>query len=51
MGVVVNPIPVKAALASRGLLPPTMRLPMVEPGQKEKDAIEELLAEAGVPAA
>ncbi len=50
MGVVVNPIPVKAALASRGLLPPTMRLPMVEPTQKEIDAIEELLAEAGVPA-
>ncbi len=50
MGVVVNPIPVKAALARRGLLPPTMRLPMVEPDQKEMDAIEELLAEAGVPA-
>ncbi|MCB0870360.1 MAG: 4-hydroxy-tetrahydrodipicolinate synthase [Solirubrobacterales bacterium] len=51
MGVVVNPIPVKAALASRGLLPPTMRLPMVEPTAQERDAIEELLAEAGVPAA
>lgn len=50
MGVVVNPIPVKAALAARGLLPPTMRLPMVEPTEKEMDAIEELLAEAGVPA-
>lgn len=50
IGVVVNPIPVKAALAARGLLPPTMRLPMVEPTQKEMDAIEELLAEAGVPA-
>lgn len=51
MGVVVNPIPVKAALASRGLIPPTMRLPMVEPSGEERDAIEELLAEAGVPAA
>ena len=51
MGVVVNPIPVKAALASRGLIPPTMRLPMVEPTDKERDAVEELLAEAGVPAA
>ena len=51
MGVVVNPIPVKAALASRGLLPPTMRLPMVEPTDRERDAVEELLAEAGVPAA
>jgi 4-hydroxy-tetrahydrodipicolinate synthase len=51
MGVVVNPIPVKAALARRGLVPPTMRLPMVEPTQTEMDAIEELLAEAGVPAA
>lgn len=50
MGVVVNPIPVKAALARRGLIPPTMRLPMVEPTQTEMDAIEELLAEAGVPA-
>ncbi len=50
IGVVVNPIPVKAALAARGLLPPTMRLPMVEPTQREMDAIEELLAEAGVPA-
>lgn len=50
MGVVVNPIPVKAALASRGLLPPTMRLPMVEPNETERDAIEELLARAGVPA-
>ncbi|MBN8865981.1 MAG: 4-hydroxy-tetrahydrodipicolinate synthase [Solirubrobacterales bacterium] len=50
MGVVVNPIPVKAALASRGLLPPTMRLPMVEPTDAERDAIEELLATAGVPA-
>lgn len=50
MGVVVNPIPVKAALASRGLLPPTMRLPMVEPDEKERDAVEELLAAAGVPA-
>jgi 4-hydroxy-tetrahydrodipicolinate synthase len=51
MGVVVNPIPVKAALARRGLVPPTMRLPMVEPTQTEMDAIEELLAESGVPAA
>lgn len=51
IGVVVNPIPVKAALASRGLIPPTMRLPMVEPTDKERDAVEELLAEAGVPAA
>ena len=44
MGVVVNPIPVKAALASRGLIPPTMRLPMVEPTDKERDAVEELLS-------
>ena len=51
IGVVVNPIPIKAALAARGLIPPTMRLPLVEPTQKEMDAIEELLAEAGVPAA
>ncbi len=51
MGVVVNPIPVKAALASRGLLAPTMRLPMVEATDAERDAIEELLATAGVPAA
>jgi 4-hydroxy-tetrahydrodipicolinate synthase len=50
MGVVVNPIPVKAALAARGLLPPTMRLPLVEPTEQERDAVEELLAEAGVPA-
>ena len=49
MGVVVNPIPVKAALAARGLLPPTMRLPMVEATAQELDAIEVLLAEAGVP--
>lgn len=51
VGVVVNPIPVKAALAARGLLPPTMRLPMVEPTEAEMDAVNELLAEAGVPAA
>ena len=51
MGVVVNPIPVKAALAARGLLPPTMRLPLVEPTDQERDAVEELLAGAGVPAA
>jgi len=51
IGVVVNPIPIKAALARRGLIPPTMRLPMVEPTQIEMDAIEELLAAAGVPAA
>ena len=50
MGVVVNPIPVKAALAARGLLPPTMRLPMVEPTDRERDAVEELLAAAGEPA-
>ena len=50
MGVVVNPIPVKAALSSRGLIPPTMRLPLVEPTDRERDAVEELLAEAGVPA-
>jgi len=50
ISVVVNPIPVKAALARRGLIPPTMRLPMVEPTQTEMDAIEELLAEAGGPA-
>lgn len=50
MNVVVNPIPVKAALARRGLILPTMRLPMVEPTAEEMDAIEELLAEAGVPA-
>ena len=42
--------PVKAALAARGLLPPTMRLPMVEATAQELDAIEALLAEAGVPA-
>ncbi|MCB0829868.1 MAG: 4-hydroxy-tetrahydrodipicolinate synthase [Solirubrobacterales bacterium] len=51
MGVVVNPIPVKAALSARGLIPPTMRLPLVEPTDRERDAVEELLAEAGVPAA
>lgn len=51
ISVVVNPIPVKAALAARGLLPPTMRLPMVEPDQEEMDAVEKLLAEAGVPGA
>lgn len=51
ISVVVNPIPVKAALAARGLLPPTMRLPMVEPTREEMDAVEELLAAAGVPAA
>ena len=42
---------VKAALAARGLLPPTMRLPLVEPTDQERDAVEELLAGAGVPAA
>ena len=51
IGVVVNPIPIKAALARRGLIPPTMRLPLVEPTQKEMDAIEELLAASGVSAA
>lgn len=50
ISVVVNPIPVKAALAARGLIPPTMRLPMIEPTPQEMDAIEELLAAAGVPA-
>ena len=49
IGVVVNPIPIKAALAKRGLIPPTMRLPLVEPTQKEMDAIEELLAASGAP--
>ncbi len=48
MGVVVNPIPVKACLEMAGICPAQMRLPMVEATESEKDQIRSLLAEAGV---
>lgn len=48
MGVVVNPIPVKACLEMAGICPARMRLPMVEATAAEKERIAALLAEAGV---
>jgi 4-hydroxy-tetrahydrodipicolinate synthase len=48
MAVTVNPIPVKAALEMAGLCSATMRLPMVEATDEEKQQIRSLLASAGV---
>lgn len=48
MGVVVNPIPVKACLEMAGICPARMRLPMVEATEAEKEQIKALLAKAGV---
>ncbi len=48
MGVVVNPIPVKACLEMAGICSARMRLPMVEATESEKTRIKGLLNEAGV---
>lgn len=48
MGVTTNPIPVKAALEIVGGIPATMRLPMVEATDHEKEQIRTLLQQAGV---
>jgi len=48
MGVVVNPIPVKACLEMAGICSARMRLPMVEATAAEKDRIRDLLSQAGV---
>ena len=43
-----NPIPVKSAMASLGLLEEVYRLPMVPPGRPSKERIEAVLRELGV---
>lgn len=48
MSVTTNPIPVKAALEIAGSIPATMRLPMVEATNDEKEEIRTLLQQAGV---
>ncbi|MGB0121177.1 MAG: 4-hydroxy-tetrahydrodipicolinate synthase [Solirubrobacterales bacterium] len=48
MGVTTNPIPVKAALEIAGIVPATMRLPMVEATNDEKEEIRTLLQQSGV---
>jgi len=48
MGVTTNPIPVKAALEMAGVCPATMRLPMVEATDEEKEEIRTLFDQAGL---
>jgi len=48
MGVTTNPIPVKAALEMAGVCPATMRLPMVEATEEEKEEIRTLFDQAGL---
>lgn len=48
MGVAGNPASVKACLEMTDVCPATMRLPMVEPTDREKAQIRALLAEAGI---
>jgi 4-hydroxy-tetrahydrodipicolinate synthase len=43
-----NPGPVKAAMASLGLLEPVYRLPLVPPSRQSRDRIEQAMKEAGV---
>jgi 4-hydroxy-tetrahydrodipicolinate synthase len=43
-----NPIPVKAAMALMGLLPPVWRLPMVPPSAANLARIESVLSEVGL---
>jgi 4-hydroxy-tetrahydrodipicolinate synthase len=43
-----NPIPVKAALASMGLIEERYRLPMVPPRQESRARIAEALSASGV---
>lgn len=43
-----NPIPVKAAMAMTGLAGPEMRLPMCEPTEAHRAAIEKVLREYGL---
>ncbi len=43
-----NPIPVKSAMASMGLLEEVYRLPMVPPGPRSKQRIEGVLQALGV---
>ena len=48
MGVTTNPIPVKAALEMAGIIPATMRLPMVEATAAQKEEIRTLLQKSDV---
>ncbi len=48
MGVTTNPIPVKAALEMASSVPATMRLPMVEATEAEKEEIRTLLEQSEV---
>lgn len=48
MGVTTNPIPVKAALEMVSSVPATMRLPMVEATEAEKEEIRNLLEQSEV---
>jgi 4-hydroxy-tetrahydrodipicolinate synthase len=43
-----NPGPVKAAMASLGLLRPVYRLPLVPPSGQNRERIDRTLQEAGV---
>ena len=48
LGVTTNPIPIKAALEMAGICPATMRLPMVEATEEEKEEIRTLFDQAGL---
>jgi 4-hydroxy-tetrahydrodipicolinate synthase len=44
-----NPIPVKAAMASMGLLEPVWRLPLTPPDPDNLKKIEAVLEQSGIP--
>jgi 4-hydroxy-tetrahydrodipicolinate synthase len=49
LGIVTNPIPLKAALAMTGLIPSGgMRLPMVEADAQQRAAVREALDAVGI---
>lgn len=48
MGMLTNPIPVKAALAMQGLIGPAMRLPMAPPDDAEAERLREVLGRHGL---
>lgn len=50
LGLITNPIPIKAALRSVGLCSDTMRLPMVAASDSEVAKIESVLADLGITA-
>ncbi|MGI8632395.1 MAG: 4-hydroxy-tetrahydrodipicolinate synthase [Solirubrobacterales bacterium] len=48
MGILTNPIPVKAALALQGHCEPTMRLPMHPPGDEAREVLAQTLRRHGL---